>query len=198
MSFKRSFFNLAYRGIPPWDTGRPNPQIVGLEEAGWISGSVLDAGCGTGENALYLAARGHDVWGVDAAPLAVRKAEQKARERGISARFLRADALRLDRLGRTFDTVVDVGLFHTFSNRERERYTASLSAVLRPRGKLVIWCFSDQGETGSAGPRRVSQAEIRGTFSAGWKVLEITPVRFERSAGGDTWARAWLCQIVRE
>jgi len=196
MSFKKSFFNLAYRGVPPWDTGKPNPEIVGLEETGWISGSVLDAGCGTGENALYLASRGHEVWGVDAAINAIRKAAKKAQDRGIPARFLKADALELGRLGRTFDTVVDCGLFHTFSDRERERYVESLSAVLGHGGKLVIWCFSDQ-EAGAIGPRRVSQAEIRGTFAGGWTVLSIIPVRFESIARGDT-AQAWLCQIIRE
>lgn len=196
MNFKKTCFNLSYRGVPPWDTGRPNPEIVSLEEAGWISGSVLDAGCGTGENALYLASRGYEVWGVDAAANAIRKAVKKAQERGISARFLRADALKLDRLGRTFDTVVDCGLFHTFSDRERERYTASLSTVLRQEGKLALWCFSDQG-MGTIGPRRVCQAEIRSTFAPGWTVLSITPVRFESNASGDR-AQAWLCQIVRK
>ena len=196
MNFKRSFFSLAYRGVPPWDTGKPNPEIVSLEEAGWISGSVLDAGCGTGENALYLASRGHEVWGVDAAAVAIRKALNKAEERGIQAKFLRADALKLDRLGRAFDTVVDCGLFHTFSDRERERYTASLSTVLRQEGKLALWCFSDQGKE-RIGPRRVSQAEIRSTFALGWTVLSIAPVRFESSASGDS-AQAWLCQIVRK
>jgi SAM-dependent methyltransferase len=63
---------LAYRGVPPWDTGRPNPEIVSLEEAGWISGSVLDAGCGTGENALYLASRGHERLEVDSASFELR------------------------------------------------------------------------------------------------------------------------------
>jgi SAM-dependent methyltransferase len=196
MNFKKSFFNLAYRGVPPWDTGRPNPEIVGLEEAGWISGSVLDAGCGTGENALYLASRGHEVWGVDAAGNAIRKAAKKAQERGIPARFLKAGALRLDRLGRTFDTVVDCGLFHTFSDRERERYAASLSTVLRQGGKLALWCFSDQ-EMGTIGPRRVGQAEIRSTFALGWTVLSIMPVRFEIRANVDQ-AHAWRCQIVRQ
>ncbi len=196
MSFKKSFFNLAYRGVPPWDTGKPNREIVGLEESGCITGSVLDAGCGTGENALYLASRGHEVWGVDAATNAIRKAVKKARDRGIPARFLTADALTLARLGRRFDTVVDCGLFHTFSDRERERYVESLSAVLGHGGKLAIWCFSDQ-EAGTIGPRKVSQAEIRGTFAGGWRVLSITAVQFESAARGYT-AQAWLCQIIRE
>ena len=48
-------FNPAYRGTPPWDIGRPQPDFVRLEEAGEIRGSVLDVGCGSGENVLYLA-----------------------------------------------------------------------------------------------------------------------------------------------
>ncbi|HLA47035.1 MAG TPA: class I SAM-dependent methyltransferase, partial [Thermoplasmata archaeon] len=49
------FFNAAYAGTPPWDIGRPQPEFVRLEEAGAIKGRVLDVGCGTGENALFLA-----------------------------------------------------------------------------------------------------------------------------------------------
>lgn len=63
-------FNPAYRGTPPWDIGRPQPDFVRLEAAGEIEGSVLDVGCGTGEHVLYLAARGHDAWGVDLTSLA--------------------------------------------------------------------------------------------------------------------------------
>jgi len=59
------FFEKAYHGTPPWDIGRPQREFVRLEEAGKISGDVLDVGCGTGENALFLAGCGHAVWGVD-------------------------------------------------------------------------------------------------------------------------------------
>ncbi len=48
-------FEQMYQGQAPWDTGRPQPAIVKLAEAGQIRGSVLDVGCGTGENVLYLA-----------------------------------------------------------------------------------------------------------------------------------------------
>ena len=51
----RERFESAYQETAPWDIPGPQPAIVGLEEAGEIRGSVLDAGCGTGENALYLA-----------------------------------------------------------------------------------------------------------------------------------------------
>jgi len=37
-------FEQMYQGQAPWDTGRPQPAIVKLAEAGLIRGSVLD-GC---------------------------------------------------------------------------------------------------------------------------------------------------------
>src|SRR5659263_683295 len=58
-----NFFNSAYEGIPPWDIGRPQREIIRLEEDGEISGRVLDVGCGTGENALYLASLDFEMWG---------------------------------------------------------------------------------------------------------------------------------------
>ena len=78
-----------------------------LAAAGAFTGEVLDAGCGTGENTLLIASLGLPVLGFDVAPTAVRMARQKAAERGISADFIEADALRLEELGRTFDTVLD-------------------------------------------------------------------------------------------
>ena len=105
------------------------PAFVGLEEAGLIRGSVLDAGCGTGENALYLASRGHEVWGLDFIPVAIEGA--KAKERGLGVDFQVGDALKLDQLGRTFDTVIDCGLFHTFADEERPLYVSGLLMVLR-------------------------------------------------------------------
>ncbi len=129
------FFDNAYRdgGRPTWDIGRPQGALVRLAGSGLIVGSVLDAGCGTGENALYLAARGHPVLGVDVAAAAIERALAKVADRDLPAEFLVADALDLGALGRTFDTVLDVGLFHTLSDAERPRYAASLGAALRPR-----------------------------------------------------------------
>src|SRR5512136_2503358 len=98
------FFDSAYHGLPPWDIGRPQKEFVDLVRRGEITGSVLDIGCGTGEHALFFAAEGHEVWGVDSAPLAIRKAQEKAAARGLSAHFLVLDVRDLPRLDRTFDT----------------------------------------------------------------------------------------------
>jgi 2-polyprenyl-3-methyl-5-hydroxy-6-metoxy-1,4-benzoquinol methylase len=107
-------FNDAYRGArsaPPWDIGRPQPAFVALAEQDAIRGSVLDAGCGTGEHTLYFASLGHESWGIDGSPLAIERARQKALERGLAVEFRVHDALTLEGLERTFDNVTDCGLF---------------------------------------------------------------------------------------
>ena len=97
----RQFFEEMYQGQVPWDTGQPQPAIVKLAEAGRIAGSVLDVGCGSGENVLYLAARGHESWGFDFVPAVIERARDKATQRGIDARFVVGNALELDRLRNT-------------------------------------------------------------------------------------------------
>src|ERR1700738_1346964 len=101
-----------HNGPAPWDIGQPQQAIVRLASAGGFAGAVLDAGCGTGENALHVASLGLSVLGVDVAETALAIAREKADDRAIDAAFATADALRLERLDRTFDTVLDCGLFH--------------------------------------------------------------------------------------
>jgi len=80
---------------------------------------VLDAGCGAGDNALHLASLGLSVLGVDVAETALAIARTRAAERRLAAEFAPADALRMERLGRTFETVLDSGHFHTFDDDEQ-------------------------------------------------------------------------------
>jgi SAM-dependent methyltransferase len=178
-------------GPAPWDIGRPQPAVARLAAAGGFSGRVLDAGCGTGENALCVAALGLPVLGFDVAPTAVARARAEARERGLDAEFTEADALRLGSLGRAFDTVLDCGLFHALDGAERARYTSSLASVTRPGAVLYVLCFSPDGP--ATGPHPVSQEELRAAFrpAGGWEIAAIEPdriqTRFRDGAGGPAW-----------
>ena len=187
------WFESAYLGTPPWDIGRPQPAIVRLAETGQITGSVLDVGCGTGENILFLAEQGFVATGIDGAPTAIEKARAKAKGRALEVRFELADALDLSVPGGQFDTVIDSGLFHVFSDEERPRFRDSLGRVLRSGGTYFLMCFSDQ-EPGDWGPRRVTQAEIRSVFSGAWRVNYIQPSAFDVNGGQ---AQAWLASISR-
>ena len=133
-----------HEGPAPWDVGRPQPAIVRLASEGRLVGPGLDAGCGTGENALHVASSGLVVLGVDVTRTALAIAREKARARGVEDEFAFADALQLDRLGRTFMTVLDCGLFHTFDADERGIYAARLASATDHHGTLYVLCFSDQ------------------------------------------------------
>jgi cyclopropane fatty-acyl-phospholipid synthase-like methyltransferase len=191
---------------PPWDIGRAQPAFARLAEAGLLAGRVLDAGCGTGENTLLAAAHGARATGVDAAPAAIEQARAKAAERGLEARFEVADVLdlrgslrdSLGALGMAFDTVIDSGVFHVFSDEDRPRYVSSLGAVLRDGGLCHLMCFSDR-QPGTFGPRRVTQDELRAAFSDGWQVVSITADTFEiNPVEGTTEVQAWLAALRRK
>src|SRR6516225_8449283 len=196
----RSTFESAYTGQAPWDIGRL--QQVFLDVADRITGSVLDAGCGTGENALFFAGRGHKVTGIDFLEEPIRRARRKATERGLTATFLVMDALALKDLPEVFDSVIDSGLFHVFSDEDRRRYVEGLATALKPGGRLFLLSFSDE-EPGAQGPQRVSKKELHGAFAHGWVIESIEPSRYEVrpdlkdlnfSEGGP---RAWLAVIRR-
>jgi SAM-dependent methyltransferase len=183
---------------PAWDIGHPQPVYVRLADQGLLAGRMLDSGCGTGEHTLLAASRGADATGIDLSARAIEQARAKAADRGLAARFETGDVLRLDDLGQTFDTVIDSGVFHIFDDEARVRYVTSLASVLRPGGRCYLICFSDR-QPGDAGPRRVSEDELRTAFSAGWTVASIEPETFEINPGvfDFSTARAWLAVLER-
>lgn len=191
------FDELYANGDPKWEIGRPQREIVALDGRGAIVDPVLDVGCGTGENALALAAAGHDVLGVDAARAAIERARAKAQASTSSARFEHADALELAALGRTFATVIDSAVFHVFDDDERARYVTSLAAVVRPGGRYFMLVFSDREPSDWGGPRRISRAEIEQAFAVGWTVRAIEPARYETNTHPDG-GEAWLAEIERD
>lgn len=184
-----------YTSRPPWDIGRPQPALRALAEAGVIWGRVLDVGCGTGEHVLMCAGLGLDATGVDLASAALRTAETKARERGLTARFLHHDARRLTDLGQSFDTVLDCGLFHIFSDDDRAAFVDSVSSVLGSGGRYFMLCFSD-AQPGDWGPHRVTRTEIIDSFARGWRIDSITPATIDITTDPDGIC-AWLVALTR-
>jgi SAM-dependent methyltransferase len=183
-------------GPAPWDIGGPQPAIVRLASHGAFAGAVLDAGCGTGENALHLASLGLSVLGVDVAEtaLAIAREKAKAKTSAIDLEFVATDAFHLDGLARTFKTVLDCGLFHTFDADERPAYVASLASVTEHDGTLYVLCFSDDGP--ETGPHPVTQQELRAAFNPGngWNIAAIEPDRIQTRYHNDG-APAWLATI---
>jgi cyclopropane fatty-acyl-phospholipid synthase-like methyltransferase len=199
-SVDRATFESLYSRPAPWDIGKPQKVFTAVADR--IKSPVLDAGCGTGEHALFFAARGHRVTGIDFLEEAIRRARLKANERGLSVEFLVKDATTLANWGVQFASVIDCGLFHVFSDDDRRRYVQGLTRVLEPGGRLFLLSFSDE-EPGTQGPRRVSRQELYDAFADGWEVESVQPTQIEVNPEftevkfSDGGPKAWFAIIRR-
>jgi SAM-dependent methyltransferase len=160
----------------PWEIGRPQPVVERLRRDGAFRGRILDAGCGTGENALHLSGFGYPVVGVDISSTAIESARQKARERGLTAAFGVADAtVHLGPDG-SFDSALDCGLLHSLKTDNRQRYLTVLHRTLRAGARAHLLCFSDLARFDfPGGPRTLDEPTVRGLLDgAGWTLEDLS------------------------
>jgi SAM-dependent methyltransferase len=104
------------------------------------AGPILDLGCGTGRVALDLAARGHDVTGLDSEPGFTSALAARARERGLRVRAETADARAFELAGRTFAlAIAPMQVAQLLGGRDgRIRMLACVRRHLRPGGLLAV------------------------------------------------------------
>jgi 2-polyprenyl-3-methyl-5-hydroxy-6-metoxy-1,4-benzoquinol methylase len=191
MKRNRFLYRLMYRiKRPPWDTGITPPELIEAFTTGAIPpGPVLDLGCGTGTNAIYMAQQGRAVTGIDFAPEAITKARRKARETGVehAVQFLLADVTRLAELSLPlFSFALDMGCYHGLSVEDQRRYSQGLAKQVIPGGRVMMFTLD---------PRRrfwtsfgVSPEQVQALFSPWFDTQRIQ--RDEFFKGGATWF--WL------
>jgi cyclopropane fatty-acyl-phospholipid synthase-like methyltransferase len=191
------YFKVGYRlGKMPWDTGKPQPSLVAAERAGLVKGTVLDIGCGAGDNALHLASHGHKLHGIDLSAAAIARARDAAQRRGITADFQAVNIFDLAARGVGFDTAIDYGVFHQFRGAEVEPYVDCLRRLMPGRQTLLLQCFSDGADFSWPMPRCISKDELRHAFAAGWRVESIEATGYETRTLGNV--PAWFAVIHRE
>lgn len=194
-------FDAVYQGKPivegsgvafdlaPWDIGAPQPAVVELERDGQFHGEILDVGCGLGENAMFLAAHGHRVTGVDGSAAGLEKATRRAEDRGVEVTFVRSDAIALTELGeRRFDTVLDSALYHCLDDEQRQSYATALHRVTAPGARLHLLCFADIDE-GLNFPMMVSQENLRANLGTHWDIQDIRRASYTTSLTTDVFSR---------
>ncbi|MDT5331236.1 MAG: hypothetical protein QOF31_2533 [Mycobacterium sp.] len=181
----------AFEGAPPptgipWDVHQAQPRLMELEALGGISGEVLDVGCGLGDNAIYLASRGHAVTGLDGSPAAIEEARRRAAQAGVTVTFDVADATDLSGYEGRFDTVVDSALYHCLDEEGQQTYVAALYRVTRPGARLHLSCFSDGNVNGLIAPMgHVPESNLRDTLTAnGWRIDFLGPTTYLGNTAG--------------
>ncbi|MEV6610004.1 class I SAM-dependent methyltransferase [Kutzneria sp. NPDC051319] len=132
----------------PFFAAEPDESLVSYLERGLVTpGRALDVGCGAGRNALYLAAEGFTVEGVDLSSEAIAWAEDRAREAGATVDFRCQNAFSVTG---TYDLIYDSGCFHHLPPHRRISYLQLLDRALAPGGHLALTCFTT--EEGSSRP----------------------------------------------
>ncbi|CAG6390882.1 class I SAM-dependent methyltransferase [Streptomyces cocklensis] len=174
-------FNIVYDGgelVPglitkgvPWDTREPQPGVIEFEKRGRIRGSVLDAGCGLGDNAAYLAARGHTVAAFDASSSAI--AQAKERHKSFDIEFFVANATEITGYEGRFDTVVDSALYHVLETDDRRQYLEALRRVTKEGAWLDMLVFANI-PGGMPAPMSVPDDELKKSIAdAGWEITSM-------------------------
>ena len=167
-------------GDTPWEDEQPSDAMAELLRRYVKRGSkVLDVGCGLGTNAIWMAANGYIVQGVDISEAAVAQAAVRAAQAGITLRFQQMDFLSPHQWDSPFDTVVDRGCLHSLCSRDaRASFGKRVAESLMPGGLWInISGSADNpdppGERERQGYPRLSVADIVAASEGWFDVVEI-------------------------
>ena len=173
-------WDVLYReSTPPWETGKPAAELIRLiGEKAIRPCRVLEVGCGTGANAVYLARGGFEVTAIDSSPTAIERARTRVEQSGALLRIVLDDVFGFVRSCGTFDLVFDAGFYHFIRQTELSRFLDLLWHVTRP-GSLYLTLAGAAGETAEGGPPQVSEEQIRWELGRLFECVQIRPFTFE-------------------
>jgi ubiquinone/menaquinone biosynthesis C-methylase UbiE len=156
-----------------WDHSSPSAELVGYILGGGYPprARVLDLGCGTGADAIFLAGQNYEVHGLDFSPEALRLARQRANEFGVTIGWHECSALTTPFDNGYFDLVTDRGCCHYMRGPARRRYAEEVARILRPGGALFLRGCRNLEDTYFA---TIDQDSLAESFDAG--LFEIGPI----------------------
>lgn len=172
------FWEAAYAlGLAPWDTGVVPPEVERLvvDEVVRPPARVLDIGCGSGTNVVFLAQHGLEAIGVDISHLAVRRARARIARSGVDASCYSYDVTRLhwpaSPIDGQFQLMLDMGCFHGLDVAQRADYSEMVRRLLAPDGHLLLYVHMSGGVSVSGSSRRPMPARRRWLLALVRRVL---------------------------
>ena len=188
-------WEVAYRETTtPWETGKPSGELVRIVEGKILKPSrVLEVGCGTGANAVYLARRGFEVTAIDSSPPAVERARTRAEQTGALLRIVLGDVFEFAETSGPFDLVFDAGFYHFIRRITLSRFLDLLWRVTSPGSLYLTLAGAAEGAAEGEGPPCVSEDEVRSELG---RLFECIELRIESPNRKDGYA-GWSCLMRR-
>jgi len=184
-------------GQTPWDTGHPSSELQRvLIEDQITANRAIEIGCGTGNNAVWLAQQGFDVTAVDLSPLAIERARRRALEAGVKVNFVAGDVLALADLGEPFSFFFDRGCYHAVRRLDVRGYLSTLERLTVP-GSVGLVLAGNAREPHDPGPPVVSEGEIRSELGGLFQVVRLREIRFDQVEGDGIRFLGWSCLLRR-
>lgn len=180
-------------GDTPWDHGMVDYNLIDVLSRNGISRCrVLDIGCGSGENAIWLAQQGFDVVACDLSPTAIQQAKDKLTATEAEVCFLVADFLADPMPDAPFGFIFDRGCLHCMDDEsERKSFVEKVAGLLKEGGHwLSLIGNADEGER-EVGPPQLTASELVSIVEPHFEILSLSSGHF----GSDQKVppRAWIC-----
>jgi len=197
MTIEEGYRDQYKSGNTPWDIGQADFNLIEVVTKQPILGcKVLDVGCGTGDNSIWLAQNRFQVIGFDTSETALEKAKEKASEAGVECNFLLADFLKSEIEGAPFAFVFDRGCFHSFSSEsDRKRFAQKVAAHLEEAGLWLTIAGNADEERQGPGPPQRTAADIVLAVEPYFVVLSLTSSHFGSNRPNPP--KAWRCLMQK-
>ena len=142
------------KGIPTTTRTKPSSSVVKsieyLEKRKLLKGKqVVDLGCGTGRNSLYLANLGFKVTAVDFSQTALNKLKKEAKKQELDKSIKLVNASigkKLSIKANLFDLALDIVSSLSLDDKQFKVFANEVKQIVRPGGFFVCYVLSDKDE----------------------------------------------------
>jgi SAM-dependent methyltransferase len=184
-------------GDTPWDTGQPSTELMTtIKEQGIRPCRVIELGCGTGTNAIWLAQQGFDVTAVDFSSLALDQARQKATAAKARVRFQKADVLNPLEFAERHPFWFDRGCYHVVRKLDVEKFMETMERITEP-GAFGLVLTGNAKEPHEPGPPVVSEEQLRSELGRIFEIVRLREFRFDQVEAVGVRFLGWSCLVRR-